>query len=107
MPGAGRADHLFKIYQPVESGGDAVAADVLKGTAWGEVEGLTNTTRGDLTDVLEYRIKFPVWHPELAPEVAHKRYLVDQQNDRRYGVLSAVEPNGRRAGLVILAEAQV
>jgi hypothetical protein len=96
---AGSRNHFFHIYQPAESGGDAVAADVKVGEVWGSLEGLTSTNRGELTNVLEYRIETD-WHPELH----EPHYLVDQGDSRRFGILSATDPAGRRRALSVLAE---
>lgn len=100
MP-AGPRNRLFRIYQPVQNGPGPTAADLLMGTVWAREEGLSGSP-GEADATQEYRL-IAEWHPELK----WPRYLIDQADGRRLGIISAVSVTGERREMVVIAEHRV
>lgn len=98
MARAGEYRHLFEIYQPAETGGDAVVTPVLKGRTWGSLEGLPGTNSGGLVADAGYRITMR-FHPEVKP----RRFVRDTATGRRFELHLPVDPEGRRRELVSFA----
>jgi head-tail adaptor len=95
---AGQLRHRFELQAPAATvaGGDVTPAYDSRGFAWGELEGLTGTNRGGITAEAEYRIRVR-FRADLDP-----RWRV-VSGSRVFGIISAVDPDGRRRELVLLA----
>jgi SPP1 family predicted phage head-tail adaptor len=93
---AGKLRKRMVLQLPSETSGDAVVSWTDVATVWGSREGLTTLNRGGLTAEVEHRLT--IRHRD---DVTPKMRLVD--GDRAFGIVSAVDPTGRRKELTILA----
>lgn len=82
--------------------GEASVPWPVQATVWGSMQGLTGTDRGGLTAEVEYRIRIR-YRADVSP-----RWRIGRPNSsRKFGIISAIDPDGRRRELVILAREMI
>lgn len=97
---AGELRHRVTLEAPAETvtSGEATVPWPVRATVWAAMEGLTGTDRGGLTAEAEYRFKIR-YRSDVVPQ--WRVGLVG--TSRKFGMLSVVDPDGRRRELVIIA----
>ncbi|HWP38943.1 MAG TPA: head-tail adaptor protein [Gemmatimonadales bacterium] len=97
---AGALRHQITLEQPAETiaSGDASVAYTTVATVWAQLEGLVGTNRGGLTAEAEYRVRI-----RHRADVNPRWRLGIAGTNRKLGLLSAVDPDGRGRELVLLA----
>lgn len=97
---AGKLRHRLTLEEPAEtvSAGEATVPWPTRAEVWGAMEGLTGTNRGGVTAEVEYRIRIR-YRSDITP-----RWRVGLKGtDRKFGLLSVIDPEGRKRELVLLA----
>ena len=95
---AGELRIPFRLEKPAETivAGKATPKYVDQGLAWGSFEGLTGTDRGGITANAEYRIRLR-YRTDITP------FWRLRWGTRVFGIISVVDPAGRRQELVVFA----
>lgn len=95
---AGSLRHRVTLEAPTEtvSSGEASIPWPVQATVWASVEGLTGTNRSGLMAEAEYRIRIR-YRSDVSP-----RWRIGQ-GTKKLGIISAIDPDGRRRELVIMA----
>jgi SPP1 family predicted phage head-tail adaptor len=93
---AGKLRHLLTLEQPSETTGNAVVSWNTVAEVHGDVQGLVGSETSGLRADAEYRVRL-----RFRSDVTPKMRL--NFGGKKLGIISAVDPDGRRRELVILA----
>lgn len=100
MTQAGKLRHRLTLEEPAEtvSDGEASVPWPVRATVWGSMQGLTGVNRGGITAEVEYRIGIR-YRSDVTP-----RWRIGFPGEtRKLGIVSVIDPDGRRRELTILA----
>lgn len=97
---AGDLNRQVTLEAPSDSvaAGEATLTWPVQATVWARMEGLSGLDRSGLTAEVEYRFRL-----RYRSDVTPRWRLGLVGTTRKFGVVSAIDPDGRRTELVILA----